>query len=125
SVRAKGSTRVLIRATRHGPVISDLVTLESATEVLALRWTAHEPSKEFRSSYGINQAQNWEQFLAALAHHTAPTINYTYADSENNIGYALAGKIPLRASGHSLLPLDGSSSANDWRGFIPFESLPR
>ncbi len=52
-------------------------------------------------------------------------MNFVYADRAGNIGYALAGKIPLRADVPTLLPLAGWDEDNDWRGYIPFDDLPR
>ena len=83
------------------------------------------PSQEFRCLYGVNQARDWHEFLDSLAYHSAPTLNYVYADSRGNIGYSLAGKIPLRRRIPSLLPLDGWIEDNDWHGYIPFSELPR
>ena len=123
--KGQPSLKRTIRSTLHGPLISDFSSAKDSGEVLALRWTAHEASQEFRAAYGINRARNWTEFLTALADHSAPTLNYVYADRDNNIGYCLAGKIPLRADNPSLLPVDGWEPANEWRGFIPFEELPR
>ncbi|HEX9443602.1 MAG TPA: penicillin acylase family protein, partial [Candidatus Binatia bacterium] len=50
--------------------------------------------------------------------------NYLYADSGGNIGYSLAGAVPLRAGRPSLLPLDGAESKAEWQGSIPFDELP-
>jgi len=124
-VRGGGEVKKTIRFTRHGPVISDFTQGCAAGEVLAFRWTAHDPSAEFRALYGVNRARDWDEFLESLSHQVAPTLNYVYADSSGNIGYSLAGKIPLRAQPHSLLPLPGWSGAYDWKGYVPFSELPR
>ena len=47
-----------------------------------------------------------------------------FADAEGNIGYALAGKIPAHRQA-SPAPVEGWNDDNDWRGFIPFEEMPR
>jgi penicillin amidase len=75
--------------------------------------------------YGVNQARDWRAFLESLSEQTAPTLNYVYADCDGNIGYTLAGKIPLRSEAPSLLPLEGWIESNHWRGYIPFGELPR
>jgi penicillin amidase len=123
-IKGQPPVKKIIRSTRHGPLLSDF-TGDGSEEALALRWTAHEPSQEFRAVYGINRARNWSEFLASLADHGAPSLNYVYADRENNIGYTLAGKIPVRAANPALLPVNGWETACEWRGFIPFEALPR
>jgi len=127
AIRIRGGSTVkrTVRLTRHGPLISDFDGDVRASEVLSVRWTAHEPGQDFRSLYGVNQARDWNQFLESLSFHAAPALNFVYADRRGNIGYSLAGKIPNRPRGPSLLPLLGWEESNDWQGFIPFAELPR
>ena len=115
-----------IRRTAHGPIISDFLHdgNNSGREALAFRWTAHAPSRELAVVYGVNRAGNWSEFRAALAHQTAPTLNYVYADCDGNIGYSLAGAVPIRAKRPSYLPLDASDADADWNGYIHFDQLP-
>jgi penicillin amidase len=115
-----------IRLTNHGPLISDFLSGggASAREALAFKWTAHAPSREFTAVDGVNRARNWPEFRAALAHQTAPSLNYLYADCDGNIGYSLAGAVPIRAQRPSFLPLAATDADADWKGFIPFEKLP-
>jgi penicillin G amidase len=124
-VRSRGEIRKIVRSTCHGPVLSDFGNRQEASQVLSLRWTANEPSREFRCLFGVNQARNWHEFLDSLAYQSAPTLNYVYADCHGNIGYSLAGKIPLRRRIPSLLPLDGWIQDNNWQGYVPFSELPR
>jgi penicillin G amidase len=105
--------------------LSDFAERRDSPHMLSFRWTAHEPSREFRCVYGLNRAGDWREFLESLSDQTAPSLNYVYADCEGNIGYSLAGKIPLRSEVPSLLPLDGWIQSNHWRGYIPFGELPR
>ena len=124
-IRRSKEIKRIVRSTRHGPVLSDFGSRPDASQVLSLRWTAHEPSQEFRCLFGVNQARDWHEFLDSLAYQSAPTLNYVYADCHGNIGYSLAGKIPLRRRIPSLLPLDGWIEDNDWLGYVPFSELPR
>jgi penicillin amidase len=114
-----------VRSTHHGPIISDFPTPANAREVLAVQWTAHQASREFHSIYRVNQARTWKDFLDGLSHHSAPSLNFVYADRAGNIGYALAGNIPLRTKSPSLMPVEGWDQRNEWRGYIPFDELPR
>ncbi len=125
-IRIRGGKEVKrsVRFTRHGPVISDFTQKCAAEEVLALKWTAHDPSEEFRALYGVNRARNWDEFLQSLSFQVAPTLNYVYADTHGNIGYSLAGRVPIRSHSPSLLPLPGWSGEFDWKGHIPFGELP-
>jgi penicillin amidase len=125
AIRGKATLSKTVRQTNHGPVLSDFGPPPSGGEILSLRWTAHEPSQEQQSLYGINRARNWSEFLDALAFHGAPSLNFVYADRDGNIGYSLAGKIPRRRQIPTLLPLEGWDPSNDWQGYLSFEELPR
>ncbi|MEO6163927.1 MAG: penicillin acylase family protein [Candidatus Binatia bacterium] len=126
-IRIRGGKVIerIVRTSRHGPIISDFTGTEASPEVLALRWTASEPSREFHSVYRLNQARDWREFLTALEYHSAPSLNFLYANISGNIGYTLAGKIPKRSAEPSFLPLAGWDERNDWPGYIPFDELPR
>ncbi|MFQ5851739.1 MAG: penicillin acylase family protein [Candidatus Binatia bacterium] len=124
-IRGEGQVKKKIRITRHGPVISDLTQKSPVEEVMALKWTAHDPSEEFRVLYGVNRARDWNGFLESLSYQTAPTLNYVYADTDGNIGYSLAGRIPLRSYPPSFTPLPGWSGDFEWQGHVPFDELPR
>jgi len=125
AIRGKAALLKTVRQTRHGPVLSDFGPSPGGGEILSLRWTAHEPSQELKSVYGVNRARNWSEFLDALGFHGAPSLNFVYADRDGNIGYSLAGKIPRRQKIPTLLPLEGWDQSNDWQGYLPFEELPR
>ncbi len=124
-VRGERPVERTVRWTRHGPVISDFKQQVSSAEVISLCWTAHEASQDFHALYMLNCARNWDEFLEALSHQSAPTLNFVYADRASNIGFSLAGKVPLRVRAASLLPSEGWRGANEWRGFVPFAELPR
>lgn len=114
--------RVVI--TRHGPLINRLVAAEGATTPLALRWQGHEPGRMLHAILGINTAQNWEEFDTALADWSVPAQNFVYADVDGNIGYRLAGDIPIRRAGLGLVPAAGWTDEYEWTGLIPHAELP-
>ena len=132
AVRGRRPMEVVVRHTRHGPVLSDILAPPPHDsdlpdhEVLSFQWAAHTPGNELGLLDGVNRARNWSEFLAGMAHHVTPSLNCVYADTRGNIGYALAGKVPLRPRQEpSWLPLEGWNPAHDWTGTIPFEELPR
>ncbi len=132
AVRGRRPVGIVVRSTRHGPVLSDILGEPSPgsevpdREVLSFRWAAHTPGNELGLLDGINRARDWSEFLSSMAHHVSPSLNCVYADTRGNIGYALAGKVPLRPRQEpSWLPLEGWNAAHDWTGTIPFEELPR
>ncbi len=114
--------------TRHGPLINALLGPNEAAKStpLALRWTGHEPGQLMRAILGLNTAQNWGDFEAALAQWPGPTSNFTYADDQGHIGYALAGHMPQRDERTlGLVPMPGWNGAHEWGPMIPASELPR
>ncbi len=125
---------IKVRETHLGPIINDNQVDAETGEVLgfenkmpvALRWTALEPGTILKAVVGINKATNWEEFREALRYWDVPSQNVIYADVKGNIGYQLPGRIPIRAKNHSgLMPAPGWTDAFEWKGFIPYDSLPR
>ena len=135
-----------VRSTRHGPVISEVYgplknegdpkdkEFEAfkdragidlpANYVIALKWTALQPSTPFQAIWGFDQAQNWEQFRQAAGNFHVPAQNLIYADVDGNIAYQMPGDIPIRANGDGTLPVPGWTDDYEWTGYIPFEELP-
>lgn len=131
AVRGRRPVEGTVRQTRHGPVLSDLLApppdgaAAPAREVLSYCWTAHTPGNELGLLDGLNRARDWPGFLSSLEHHISPSLHCVYADTRGNIGYSLAGEIPMRPEPPSWLPLEGWNPAHDWTGTIPFDELPR
>ena len=115
--------RVRVRASEHGPIISDVV--DGIKEPLALAWVGLAPGdKTYESFLQLNYAADWTQFRAALKDYRAPALNLLYADTAGNIGYQGVGGIPQRALGHGQMPVPGWSGDYRWTGYIPFDQLP-
>lgn len=68
------------------------------------------------------------RLIARLGAEQATRLEHSYpataADREGNIGYYLAGHIPIRASGILSTPVPGWTGEHEWVGVIPFEELP-
>jgi penicillin amidase len=119
-VKGKPDVHVDVRLSRHGPIISELVSGENRT--ISLRWTLYDGLRI--PFFDVNASQNWDEFRRAFSQLDAPGQNVLYADVDGNIGYHTTGKIPIRASGDGSLPVSGADNAHEWTSFIPFEKLP-
>jgi penicillin amidase len=108
--------------TRHGPVISSFI--DEVEVGLALQSTALMPEAGFEGIARLGEARCWDDFVAAVRRVESPSLNFIYADIEDNTGYFVSGKIPVRSKGQGLVPTDGRLTDNDWRGYIPFEEMP-
>jgi len=115
---------ILVRSTRHGPLVSDI--LPNATEALALRWTALDPTDRTLDAFlGLNTSTNWDAFTSAISRLHVPMQNFVYADVDGNIGYYAPGAIPIRPRSNGTLPVSGWTGDDDWAGFVPSYQLPR
>jgi penicillin G amidase len=120
-VKNQPNISVDVVVTRHGPIITDLIPGE--TRKIALRWTAYDSVHD--PFFGIDSAQNWDEFRRALASWDSPAQNAVYADVDGHIGYQATGHVPLRATGDGSLPVSGADDQHEWTGYIPFDKLPR
>lgn len=128
----KNSTNYVfeIKRTHRGPIVSDIHpnNVQNENELkttLSMRWTGLEFSDEVFASISINRAANWQQFKEALKHFTLPGQNFVYADKEGNIGYICAARLPVRSNPSPTLVYDGTTDAYDWKGFVPYEEMPK
>src|SRR5699024_9794097 len=95
-------------------------------DMLALRWTALDPTAELQAIMEINQATDWDEFEKGLEDFHAPAQNFVFAGDDGTIAYKANGKIPIYEDGKdALLPLPGWEAETEWQDFIPFDELPR
>ncbi len=133
-VRGREDPEVLfVRSTRNGVIATDNMVVESPysylgdqldLHALSYAWTALEPIRSAQAVFMVNRAQDWGDFVEALANFDAGKQNWVFADLEGNIGYYMPGKIPVRAGGDGSLPVPGWNDDFIWTGYIPFEELP-
>jgi penicillin amidase len=130
-IRVKGEAPVTlsVRATRHGPVLSDLLPddgLFGDGHVVALAWTAlAEDDRTAQALLELDGAADWAEFVAAAEDVAAPMQNIFYADTGGHIGLIAPGRVPIRRRGDGRWPVPGWSGEYDWQGWIPFADLPR
>ncbi len=133
-IRVKGASaaEIVVRTTRHGPVVSDLLAPYAGPDnvarqtVLALAATYLQPGdRTMEAAWAINRARNWRQFVAALVDFHAPQINVLWASRDGSIGFIAPGRVPIRDGVSGWMPRPGWTGDADWRGWIPFADLPQ
>ncbi len=119
-VRGEAARKVVLRFTRHGPIVHE----DQAHHLFAVRaaWLAPGMSPYF-GSVEYMRANNWDQFLAALNRWGAPAENQVYADVDGNIGYRPAGYFPRRSNFDGLLPVPGDGRF-EWQDAFDMDALP-
>jgi penicillin amidase len=133
---------IVVRETKDGmPLLSDRddelvkvgkkATVDSGAPdrgdgyAIALRWTALDPGNSMDAVFQLDKASNWSEFRKAAASFDVPSQNLIYADTNDNIGYQLPGKIPTRSKGDDgSLPSPGWDSKYTWTGYIKQSELP-
>lgn len=146
-IRVRGSSgtlreeEIVVRSTRHGPLIGDLLrpwpvdasaaegrdglTIEPLRRSpLAVQWTGTLPGDGFGSMLKVMKASNAEALLAALESHHEPVVAVTYADTEGAAGMQLAGWLPERRLPTEVVPIEGRLRRYDWRRPIDYSALP-
>jgi penicillin amidase len=114
-----------IRRTRRGPVVNALLPAlaEGGDPPLSLRWIGMEHIDDMRALVTLSRARSWEAFRHALRDWSVAVFNWIYADVEGNVGYQMAGRIPLRPR-FTYGYRDAANPDDQWSGYIPFEQLP-
>lgn len=135
---------ITVRSTGHGPIMSDVLPSvadagahtavrgapQSKIYAVSMAWTALTPSTTADAIFALDRAQNWNEFRDAASKFAVPSQNLVYADTAGHIGYQAPGLIPVRRSATpgappGYWPAPGWESQWDWRGWVPFDALPR
>ena len=129
-VKDAPDVKLHIRATRHGPVVSDvdsdLAALAGPGKAIALAFTGlGDRDTTAEALMRVDVARNWSDFLDALKLFQTPTQNFAFADVDGDIGMVSPGWLPIRKSGDGLAPVDGASGAFDWTGVMSFDQAPQ
>jgi penicillin amidase len=129
-VRGAAAERLVVRETRHGPVISDVsgAAAQAAPggRVMALAWTGLDRAdRTAEAGFDVALAKDWDGFGEAFRPFATPQQNVAYADRAGRVGMLSPGHVPVRRAGDGTLPVPGETGAFDWVGRVPFEALPR
>ncbi|ART51692.1 penicillin amidase [Acidovorax carolinensis] len=134
-IRVKGQPDVVLalRATRHGPVLSDVQkshaqVLDLRKYVLALRWSALDADNQtVLAGLQTNQAKSVQELFEALEPYHSPMQSVVAADVQGNIRFKAMGKVPVRHAGNDIrgvAPSPGWDARYDWQGWLPLGETP-
>ena len=113
---------VELRFTRHGPVVYQDVKRNRA---FALKWAGSEAGgAAYLPALAVSRAQNHAEFLKALERWKIPSLNFMYADKDDNIAWVAAAATPIRAKHDGLLPAPGNGGY-EWTGYRTVKDLPQ
>jgi penicillin amidase len=130
TVSGGGTVSLAVRETVHGPILNDVDKRLVDSPLMALRWSAIQPAaapdRTYEAILGLDAADNFDEFRAALSKYGAPSQNFVYADVDGHIGYQVPGYVPVRSDPNARgdRPVDGASGSSEWLEPIPFQDLP-
>ena len=119
TIRVKGAPAETLTVSlgRHGPMVRP---------GLALAWAALDPSTLRAPISQMMLATDWRSLNLALDGFRGPGQNVMFADVDGHIGWRATGVLPLRPAGDDgRVPLDGTTSAHDWSGYLSQDRMPR
>ncbi len=121
AVRGGAAEELLVRETRHGPLVNPLLAAERPP--LALRWMGAEPGSAL-AFLDVARARSAGELRHVLAGHHEPVLAVVFCDRSGEAGLQVAGSIPERGLPTSLLPVPARDPDYEWRGRVPAERLP-
>jgi penicillin amidase len=132
-VKGQGDESLIIRHTRHGPVISDVQPqykglIDANRYAISLRWSALDTdNKTIEAGMRANWAQTVPQLQQAFADHHAPMQSVVMADTLGEVAFRAVGKVPRRAPDNDIrgvAPAPGWLAQYDWLGWLPYAENP-
>ena len=129
-VKDAADVTIIARATRHGPVMSDIdsemAKLAGDGKVMALAFTGlGDKDTTSEALLRIDRAHNAADLIDALKLYQTPPQNIVYADDAGAFGFINPGLVPVRKKGDGLMPVDGASGDYDWVGTLPLDLVPQ
>lgn len=128
TIKVKGGKDVslAIRITPHGPVITDFLEGYEGKPVALCNVYNQIDNPAIDCFYLLSRSKNVQEAEKAVSLLAAPGLNFVYADSQGNIAWWAAGRLPIRPA-HVLSKqiLDGSSGKDEYLGYLPFALNPK
>ena len=110
-----------IRETIWGPVLEDN---PDPDQMIAISWVAHHPQGVTLNHIDIETAASVEAALDIANTIGMPPQNFVVGDADGNIGWTIAGAIPVREGYNPMLPAEWSDSVG-WTGWVDPQDYPR
>jgi penicillin amidase len=113
--------------TVFGPVMYDKTFSGSritGNKYYAVRWKAHDPSKELLAFNMLNHAKNYADYLAAISNMHTPGQNFAFAAKNGDIAMRTQGEWPAKWNGQGDFIMPGTDSSYMWQGMIPQDENP-
>jgi penicillin G amidase len=132
-VKGVGVRHLERRRTRHGPVLPGfyrgLEALLGPGHVAALQWTAlSDDDTTLAVGLLAPGLKTVADYMERMQRYVGPVQNMVVADASGHIGLIAPGRVPLRDPANTVAgraPVPGWDARYDWKGYVPFQDLPR
>jgi penicillin amidase len=121
AVKDEEPVEMEIRETIWGPVLDDN---PDPDRTIAVSWIAHHSEGVTLNHLNLETASSVEEALRIANTIGMPPQNFVAGDAAGNIGWTIAGRIPVRKGYNPLLPADWSGDAG-WHGWLDPVDYPR
>ncbi|MEP1094882.1 MAG: penicillin acylase family protein [Cyclobacteriaceae bacterium] len=129
TIKVKDSENIdiVIRSTKHGPVVSDILKDDPLEDIVSMYWvTTNFDNYILETLHGFTQTVSLHDFEEKAGMIHGPGLNVMYGDKEGNIAWWASGKLIQRKDERTSKQFyDGSTGLNDPDNHIPFEKNPR
>ena len=130
TIKVKGQDNYIdtVAYTVFGPVMYDKSFSGNGrvanNKYYAVRWTAHDPSKELLAFNLLNHAKNYNDYIAAISNMHTPGQNFAFAAKNGDIAMRTQGEWPAKWKGQGDFIMPGTDSSFMWQGMIPQNETP-
>ncbi|WP_165372159.1 penicillin acylase family protein [Emticicia agri] len=127
-VKGEADVKLSVKSSRHGILMNDSFDkMADQKDPIAMWWVFNQfPSHLLEVFYDMAHARNAAEASKAVSTLTAPGLNFMWADTEGNIAWWAAAKLPKRpATVNPMLILDGSTGNDDPIGWYDFSQNPQ
>lgn len=127
TIKVKGAPDIIdtIKYTAWGPVVPDNSAWTNY-QGLSMKWLALDaPDRdELNAFMELSQGKNHDDYINALSKYILPAQNFVFASVQGDVAIKVNGKLPIKEQQNGRFIKDGSTTASDWKGFIPRDELP-
>lgn len=125
-VKDGDEVELIVRSTKHGPVVSNILKEEPLEDVVSMYWVTTNFENYFLESISeFTKSKSLEELESAVSQIHGPGLNFMYGDTEGNVAWWAAGKlIQRRDERTSKTFYDGASGLDDPDKTYPFEKNP-
>lgn len=129
---------VICNSTHHGPLVHDpyneiykllkRVPYDGfGRKDISMAWSGFQGrSSFFNNNKCLNKAKDVHEGVECFRNLGTQNLNILLADTKGNIGFVPTVSYPIRKHPYAgQFIQDGSKSENDWKGYVPFDEIPK